>query len=353
MILEEKIEITVPNRNKSMYKKLGYDINKKKILIIIDDLSRNSQVKINTKCDICGKEKITTYQSYMNSYEKSNLYACSNKCGVIKSKLTCIKKYGVDNVSKSEEIKEKKKQTNIQNWGTENVFQNEKIKEKSKKTKKEKYNDEYYTNRKMCWETCMKNHGVKYPTQSKEILEKRNKNNLEKYSKEHFTQTKEYKNKVIKSNLEKYGVEWYLQSKDKKQKSIKTCLKKYGVEYPMQSEMIQNKMKETKINNGNYLPEEKIDDFIKYKRKVSSITKKNIKKLFDNWDGNDFYDNEYIKYNFSLKSTDKNYPTIDHKTSIYNGFKEKITPEIIGNINNLCITKMWINSSKGISNYWN
>ena len=43
---------------------------------------------------------------------------------------------------------------------------------------------------------------------------------------------------------------------------------------------------------------------------------------------------------------DKQYPTIDHKTSILYGFLNKILPSEIGNIDNLCITKRSINSSK-------
>ena len=51
-----------------------------------------------------------------------------------------------------------------------------------------------------------------------------------------------------------------------------------------------------------------------------------------------------------LNSNDKNYPTIDHKISIFCGFKNGISC-IIGNINNLCITKRGINSSKNKKNH--
>jgi hypothetical protein len=40
------------------------------------------------------------------------------------------------------------------------------------------------------------------------------------------------------------------------------------------------------------------------------------------------------------------YPTIDHKTSIYFGFINKIDPILIGSIDNLCITKRSFNSKK-------
>jgi len=79
---------------------------------------------------------------------------------------------------------------------------------------------------------------------------------------------------------------------------------------------------------------------------VIRITKNNKNKLFEIWDGIDYYDGEYIKDNINLHYNNKLYPTIDHKVSTINGFLNNISPEIIGSIENLCITKRSINSSK-------
>lgn len=76
------------------------------------------------------------------------------------------------------------------------------------------------------------------------------------------------------------------------------------------------------------------------------ITYKNKKTLFKNWDGIDYYDKEYIKDNITIGLIKKFHPTIDHKISLLHGFNNNISPEDIGHINNLCITKMFINSSK-------
>jgi len=40
---------------------------------------------------------------------------------------------------------------------------------------------------------------------------------------------------------------------------------------------------------------------------------------------------------YLLRHLKKNYPTIDHKLSIFYGFINKIDPYIIADINNLCI----------------
>lgn len=60
----------------------------------------------------------------------------------------------------------------------------------------------------------------------------------------------------------------------------------------------------------------------------------------------DYYDGEYIKNNIKLKHTDKNFPTIDHKISIYSGYKNNLSVDEIANIDNLCITKRFLNSKK-------
>ena len=91
------------------------------------------------------------------------------------------------------------------------------------------------------------------------------------------------------------------------------------------------------------------EEHSKWERYVLDIrnkTERNKKKLFKDWDGFDYYDGGYIKENLSLKGTDSNYPTIDHKISIFYGYKNNISPEIIGDISNLCITKRYINSTK-------
>lgn len=87
-----------------------------------------------------------------------------------------------------------------------------------------------------------------------------------------------------------------------------------------------------------------------YKLIIRRMLKKHKKYLFEKWDGYDYYDGEYIKDNFKLSHIDKKYPTIDHKISVYYGFKNKISPQIIGDIENLCITKRTINSQKGVKN---
>jgi len=87
-------------------------------------------------------------------------------------------------------------------------------------------------------------------------------------------------------------------------------------------------------------------DYKVYRNEVRRLTKKSIKIFMNSWDGRDFYDNEMIIDNFKLSHVDNRYPSIDHKISIYHGYKNNIHPSKISDVSNLCITKRIINSTK-------
>ena len=164
-------------------------------------------------------------------------------------------------------------------------------------------------------------------------------------------------NKIKKTFLEKYGVEFYFQTQkfkdniDKfKRETIRkeTCLNKYGVDNVSKSNDIYEKIINSKIQSGLIVPDFMLSDWNIYKRKVRKETNKYKKILYENWDGVDYYDNELIKGYLSYNHTHRFYPTIDHKISVYFGFINNISVEEIGNIDNLCITKRYINSMKNM-----
>jgi len=130
-------------------------------------------------------------------------------------------------------------------------------------------------------------------------------------------------------------------------KRMNTLIMNHGVTNPMFLKKFVIKVKNTKIKNGFIISDDMISEFLLYKRNVNRITRSNKNELYKNWNGLDHYDGEYIKNNTILNPMDRKYPTIDHKMSIYNGFLDKIDYNIIGNLNNLCITKKYLNSKKG------
>lgn len=257
MILDKNINITINSSNFKRFKLLGYDFVKcgQSVLIDVADLSLGSHVKVTAKCVNCHEEKKVEYCNYKNQTKKSEYY-CSD-CKLVKSYKTCKDKYGVDNPSQSESIKEKKKSTHFKNYGVEHTFQ------------------------------------------SKINIEKRKK----------------------------------------------TLLKKYNVTHNSQIDFVKESKKQ--------FTDKQLNEWKLYKRKVRRLTNKTKQILFENWNGYDYYDNEYIKEYHNLDSNDRNYPTIDHKISVFNGFKDNISVEFISSLENLCVTKRFINSTKNINNEFN
>lgn len=153
------------------------------------------------------------------------------------------------------------------------------------------------------------------------------------------------KNNTVK---EKYGVDNVFQSEEIKEKSKKTCLEKYGCEYANQNSDILEKSKNTRIKKHLQTDPSKLSELDNYYIQVRKETYKNKKRLFQNWDGYDYYDGEYIKDNFSFPQNSKYYPTIDHLTAVFYGFINNITVKEICKMENLVVTKRSHNCSKRI-----
>lgn len=184
---------------------------------------------------------------------------------------------------------------------------------------------------------------------------------IEKYGVDNYSKTEEFKKRVEETNIEKFGYKTNLISPEFREKINNTLLDKYGTINFWELRGVKNRSKNKLILNENINNIEKIvisysedlyDDslltetYLLYRNECRRITKSNIKKLFKNWNGIDFYTNEDISNNFVLEHNDKDYPTIDHKTSVYFGFSNNISTKEIGSLDNLCITKRGINSSK-------
>jgi hypothetical protein len=184
-------------------------------------------------------------------------------------------------------------------------------------------------------------YGVEYYSQHPDRNDKVKKTSIEKYGTEHFSKSSYFREKISKTNLEKFGFINPFMDKER----IKTIFKnKYGVEHPSQVEEFYDKIRTSNENNKNWTDRNLMKDFNIYKNKVRNKTKQNIKLL--EWDGTDFYDNEYIEDNFNLDYNDNNYPTIDHKISIFEGFMNNKSIEEIASVDNLCWTKRIINITK-------
>jgi hypothetical protein len=366
MLITKKINIKIANKNIEHFNNIGYNAKYGDIIeVATKDLMKSSKYKVKVVCDICGKEKEIQYQSYIKQHKNQKLDTCQicktvkrkvtmlerygvehalqNKDSMTKAKNTMIKRYGAEFSANSIEIQEKNKKTCLEKYGVEYITQSEKFKNNSKKSKKERYNNEYYNNHNQIKETKKEI----YNDENYNNREKSNETCLEKYGVENVSQSDIIKNKKKQTSFKNYGVEHPLKTFEIMEKLRNTNIDKLGVPYPTMSKIVTDKIFATNIKNGKWTKIEDRTNFYKYYLLVCKYTLQNKKELINNWNGNDYYTNEYILENFNLNSNDKNYPTIDHKKSVKYGFDNKISVEEISNITNLCITTRSNNSSKG------
>jgi hypothetical protein len=301
MILNEFIEIKINTKNYKILKELGYFFEKCDEIIYIKtiDLSKGSHQIIDVKCDVCDNERKISYKEYLRSCKIRGYYSCKGKCSTGKIKETNLQKYGVDFYSKTNESKEKCKNTNLNKYG------------------------------------------VDYPSKLDTFKQNVKITILERYGVENISSSEFHKEKRKNTMLKRHGVEYYVLSDDFKKKSELTSLKNYGFIHHL---MNKNQMIKMFLSTGRDF---ETNEYKTYRVKVDKLTRYNKKELLNNWDGYDFYDKTYIKENYKeFHYLHGNYPTIDHKISVFQGFKEGISPHIIADINNLCITKRFINSKK-------
>lgn len=320
MIKEDKVLVKINLRNSTHYKQYGYDTSQKELLVNTDELTKSSKSRVTAICEICTSENSVTYGKYNVNKNRNNkgYYSCF-KCKNLEKEKTCLEKYGVKSYSMTLEFKD----LDRTDWNIKEGY------EKGREKIIEKY-------------------GVDSYFKTKESRE---------YNKK-WMSSDEFKIKSKNTLQEKYGVDSYSKTdrfkidiESKKDlildKIRETFIKNYNIDWASKLSSVKDKIRKTKEDNGTVIPDELLGDWEVYRRKVRNITNSNKKYLYENWNGYDYYDNELIKGYLSHTKTHRFYPTIDHKISVYFGFMNNISPEELGSLENLCITKRFINSMKG------
>jgi len=206
------------------------------------------------KCLTCGNK--TKLLSIKNGYQKYCCRQCAYDSPIRSNtiKNTCLKRYGVSNVFKSEEIKNKSKVTCLKRYGTEFANQSRLIKDKIVRTNLKRYGVKNpQQNKKVknkTKRTNLKIYGFENPASCRKIKEKAKKTNLKRYGVENPQQNIEIQNKTKRTNLKRYGSECTFSSSLVKKKIVQTTLERYGVKHNSQNKSINKKQIETrKINN--------------------------------------------------------------------------------------------------------
>jgi hypothetical protein len=224
MIITEYVEIKINQFNYHHYNRIGYITdNLETIMVSINDISKNSPIRIKSKCDVCGKIKELSYRKYNKNISSGCYYACSNLCAKGKVESTNREKYGVDYPLQSENKMNELKEYFTEKFGFDNPSKNEDVKLKREKTMYSKY-------------------GVK----TNIILPETHKKSIE------MSTTPEAKLKREKTLIEKYGVDNAMKSNEVYNKFKETNREKYGVEFPSQNSEIFIKTQKAQFKLKEY-----------------------------------------------------------------------------------------------------
>jgi len=151
MIKDEFIKINLNSRNISKirdYMSNGELVIGDLVEIPIKILDRGSHVRVNCVCDICGLEKVISYQKYIKNVSNGGYYSCSSKCSQFKVKKTSLDKYGEEYYMKTNEFINRVNKTNLYKYGSEWYLTSEEGKEKISNIIIEKYGvDNVFSNR--------------------------------------------------------------------------------------------------------------------------------------------------------------------------------------------------------------
>jgi hypothetical protein len=184
-------------------------------------------------CEVCGKS--FEIHGRIDSHNKT----CSEECRYVSAKLntdvtaatlhtkeTLLEKYGVDNVAKLPQVKEKAKATTKAKFGVDYYTQTQEYKDRVRETARAKY-------------------GVNHPASAQQAKDKRIQTVREKYAVDNVFQTDSVKQKSRNTNLDKYGVSYISQNQEIIEKVKNTNIKRYGVEHAMMLPEYQEKARQT------------------------------------------------------------------------------------------------------------
>lgn len=180
-------------------------------------------------------------------------------------------------------------------------------------------------------QTVLKNHGVLNGFQTDKSKEKI----LERYGVDNpFLSSDVQKICSEKMSKTKNSIEW--KETTGKLSAQKCSNTKNSIEWKETvGAKIKEKMRSTNESNGKWIPLDNKTEFQLYKREVWAETNNQNLEQLENYDKRGRID------------LDPNAYSLDHKFSIYEGFKQRISPKIIGNIKNLIMLPWHENRDKG------
>ena len=190
--------------------------------LLFDSAKKTDQVLC--MCDYCGSQFKRLKHVIIRSNKIVSKDSCGSKeCTVAKRRESHIVKFGCDNPMKNDTCRDKQKMTCLEKYGVDNIF---KDKNKIKNTIIDLF-------------------GVDHPSKSPEVKNKKKEKSQERFGTDNPMQSDVVKNKVKQTCLDKYGVDCAFQADEVKIKIKETNIERHGVENPSKSKNVQEKRRKT------------------------------------------------------------------------------------------------------------
>lgn len=291
--------------------------------VIEKKIGKKTEFTVYLVCDVCCKDVVRTCNRGQSlALIKRKHHFCDHKCygqsrkkgglSYIQAQETCVEKFGASHHMKSPDFKKTFDDKLEEKYGVRNTSQTEEVRKKlsianlkpdvvekhrhawsgdNNPAKRSEVKEKIMLGLK---EWCQKTHGVDNPSQIKEIYERGRQTCLERFGDVHPIRVLEDKRR-------------------------ETCNERYGAPNPSQAASVMDKIMLAKWGQTWKERNDSLPEYEKYTRAVWRCTNMQPLETLVNYDkrGIDFH--------------------LDHKFSIAEGFRQNLSPEVIGNIANLQI----------------
>jgi len=296
-------------------------------------IGKKTEFTVQLVCDICNNDiNRVVNRAQASALINSPHHFCNHKCygesrkkgglSYKKSQESCIDKYGATHHMKSPDFKKKFDDLFEEKHGARNISQTI----EGRRILSERMNQpEVKEKLRQKW---IENNPAKRPEVKQKIIDGLKNWALTTHGVENASQVSEIYERGRQTCIEKYGDEYPIRIRAFEEKRQETCLKRFGSTNPFNSRHVRDKWTLEKWGmtweeRNNSLPE-----YEKYSRAVWKVTNAQPLETIPDYD---------------KRSSDLH---LDHKFSIAEGFRQGLSPEVIGNIANLQMLSSRENISK-------
>lgn len=124
MLKTKELSIRIMGNVADYYIRNNIDVKINEINVLpISKVNPNSHLRVDAVCDVCGREVNIELRRYNKSVKNGGYYSCSTKCAKNKINSTFKRKYGDENIFKTEHFREKFIEANQEKWGCDHFRQ--------------------------------------------------------------------------------------------------------------------------------------------------------------------------------------------------------------------------------------